>query len=285
MKTSSAVTAAFALPFSLALSACFLSEERNAARPLSAESEYIGRYTVAGNRIIMVTEGDTLSYCHGSERRELARPSETDTLEFHLDRDRITVYNAPEAAGPAPGPGPVVRISWEAGRVGPGSGLEGHWRIRKFDHHLVSGSLGDSLKTAWEDRMRAWRRGNALGISELELREGRAYARSDIRWADLFVAEWNGELETDRPADSADRARYDIAAKALDKYTVELKGRRNGETVRIEYSKKGHRTYSSDAAGRLPYQEAGEPATCPDDPDRQWYGAFKAANAKASVGP
>lgn len=258
-------------------------------RPLATEPDYIGEYSVDQDRILMTTVGDTLSYCDGPERKVLGHPTETDTLRFHIGGDRLKVFNAPEVDGPAEGAGPVVQISWEASRVGGGASgsggnaLEGHWRIGKFEYNLVSGVLTDSLLSGWERRMRAWRRGNALGISEIEFKEGRAYARSDIRWADLFVADWNGELDPD--AGGADRGIYEIDAKALDRYTVELTGRVTGEVVRITFSKKGVRTFSSVRDGRQAYEVTGEPASCPENPDRTWFEAFKAENLRRAAAP
>lgn len=253
-------------------------------RPLATEPDYIGEYSVDQDRILMTTVGDTLSYCDGPDRKVLGHPTETDTLKFHIGGDRLKVFNAPETDGPAVGAGPVVQISWEAARVGRGGDvLEGHWRIGKFEYNLVSGVLTDSLLSGWERRMRAWRRGNALGISEIEFKEGRAYARSDIRWADLFVADWNGELEPE--ARAADKDAYDIEVKALDKHTVELRGRGTGETVRLTFTRKGDRTFSSDRGGRQAYQVTREPASCPENPESTWFEAFKAANLRRTATP
>lgn len=257
-------------------------------RPLATEPDYVGEYSVQQDRILMTTVGDTLSYCDGSERKVLAQPTETDTLEFHLEGDRLKVFNAPESEGAGGGMAPVVRISWEASKVGgagspAAGGLEGHWRILKFEHHVVSGVLTDSLLTGWERRMKAWRRGNALGISEIEFKDGRAYARSDIRWGELFVAEWNGELDPE--VRTRDAGAYDIEVKALDRYAVEMKGRITGETVRISFLKNGDRTYSSDRSGHMAYQTTKEPASCPGDPDRDWFESFKAENPRKIEAP
>lgn len=270
-------------------------------RPPATEPDYIGEYSLDQDRMVMTTMGDTQSYCDGPERRVLARPAETDTLEFHVDRDRLSVLNAPEADGadadaasaarsaPAVQPAPVVRISWEASRVGNGAdqgeakGLEGRWRIVKSDYRLLSGILTDSLVSEWDTRMRAWRRGNELGISEIEFKEGRAYARSDIRWADLFVADWNGDLQPG--AREAGGSLHDIEVKALDRFVVEMKGRGTGETVRLTFSKNGDRTFSSDRGEHPTYQVTREPATCPEDPGKTWFESFKAANLRSADAP
>lgn len=262
-----------------ALTGCFVSESPGgrSERPLPVEPDYLGTYTLSGDRMIMVTPGDTSSFCAGAERRIAALPAEIDTLEFALAGDRLTVLNSPEADGPAEaGPRPLVRVAWEADRVGRGSGLEGHWRIRRFHHQIVSGVLGDSLARAWKDRMEAWKLGNSLGVSEIEFKEGRAYARKDIRWADLFLAEWNGDLD---PAAAADSALLDVVAKVLDKYTVELTGRKTGETVRIAFDRHGIKTFSSSVPGRPVQTEQREPASCPEG-EESWFQAFLAGNAR-----
>lgn len=270
-------------------------------RPLATEPDYIGEYSLNQDRVVMTTIGDTQSYCDGPERRVLARPTETDNLEFHIVRDRLSVLNAPEVDGaaaeaaPVPQsaqavhPAPVVRISWEASRVGSGAnhdaakGLEGRWRIVKFDYHLISGILTDSLVSEWDSRLRAWRKGNELGISEIEFKEGRAYARSDIRWADLFVADWNGELQPE--AREAGGSLHDIEVKALDRFTVEMKGHGTGETVLLTFSKKGDRTFSSDRGEHQAYQVTREPVACPEDPGKTWFESFKAANLRSAAAP
>jgi hypothetical protein len=266
-----------ALLFSGFLSGCFVSDG-SPEQPLAVSADYLGAYTVSGDRMIMVTQGDTASWCAGSERRITALPAEVDTLEFSLAGDRLVVLNSPEADGPADAnPRPMVRIAWEAERVGRGSGLEGHWRIRRFDHQVVSGALGDSLARAWKDRIEAWRVGNSLGVSEIEFREGRAYARKDIRWADLFLAEWNGDLD---PAVAADSALLDIDVKVLDKYTVELAGRKTGEAVRVAFdAKTGLRSYSSSAPNRPVQAEDREPGACSQGKE-SWFPAFLAENAR-----
>lgn len=273
--------AAAALLASLSLTGCFLdssgSGEGSAARPLSAEPDFVGSYTLEGNRILMATAGQTFSYCDGAERREVVQPGRVDTLEFALAGNRLTVLNAPETEAARTG-GPLARIQWEASRSGRGTGLEGRWRIHDFDYRVVAGALDASAAAAWEKRIQAIRRGNALGISEMELRAGRAYTRSDIRWSELFLAEWNGELETALPSPASDRDLHDIKVVAVDKLTAELRGRKTGEAVRITFAADGTRSYSSDAQAHAPYADSAEPASCPDQAG--WFEAFKSENAR-----
>jgi hypothetical protein len=269
--------AAACIVSALTLSGCFLGGGEEGPRPLGTAPDFVGSYRVSGDRLFMVTAGDTLSYCDGADRRERVQPERADTLEFALAGDRLTILNAPEAHAPG---SPAVRTQWEAERAGSGRGLEGRWRIRGFDYRAVSGDLDAAARQAWDLRVQAMRRGNALGASEIELREGKAYARSDIRWADLFAAGWNGELRTD-PAARAARDTLDIAVRVLDKFTVELKGNRTGETVRLAFAKDGTRSYASDRPEvRKAYAESREPAACPADPSEGWYAAFEAENAR-----
>jgi hypothetical protein len=239
----------------------------------------VGAYTVEGDRILMATAGQAFSYCDGAERREVVQQGRVDTLEFALAGDRLTVLNAPEAEAAGPG-GPSVRIQWEASRSGRGTGLEGRWRIHSFDYRAAAGALDASAAAAWEQRIQAIRKGNALGVSEMELKEGRAYTRSDIRWSELFLADWNGELETTVPAPAADRDLHDIEVVAVDKLTVELHGRKTGETVRITFAADGTRSYTSDTQAHAPYADSAEPASCPDQAG--WFEAFKAENARGA---
>lgn len=269
--------AAACIVSTLSLTGCFLGGGEDGPRPLGTEPDYVGSYTVSGDRLLMVTAGDTLSYCDGADRKELIQPERADTLEFVLEGDRLTVLNAPEASAAG---APVVRTQWEAERAGGGSGLEGHWRIRGFDYRAVSGTLDVSTRQAWDLRIQSMRRGNALGASEIELKEGKAYARSDIRWADLFVAGWNGELKTDPAARSA-RDTLDVAVRVHDKFTVEMKGNKSGETVKLSFAKDGTRSYSSDRPDvHKAYAESREPAACPADPSDGWITAFEAENRR-----
>lgn len=279
--TGIASVLSLSLAAGLGLLACSVPEVGEPS-PLSVAPDYVGAYTVSGDRIFMVTSGDTSSWCEGAERKVSAHPAESDTLEFRLDGDRLKVLNSPErdldavAAAAAGAAAPVVRIGWEADRVGRGSGLDGHWRIDRIDYYLVDGDLDEASRAAWERRLRAWRRGNALGVSEMEFKDGHAYARSAIRWAELFVAEWNGDLAAEAGA-TPDSARYQVEASLLDARTVRLLGRKSGENVSIAFAEDGERRLSSDKEGREPYSQSREPASCPE-PGDAWLGAFLADN-------
>jgi hypothetical protein len=248
-------------------------------QPLSSDAEYVGAYTVDGNRIAMVTPGDTAAWCDGAERKLNEIPPSTDDLEFRLDGNRLTVYNSPEAETEG---GPVVQVVWEADRAGGlGEGLEGHWRIRGFDYRVVSGALDAAGKAAWDARVEAMRQGNALGASEIELRSGQAYSRSDIRWADLFLADWNGGLEAPAAGSApADRDAFDIEVRRIDRHSAELIGRLTGEKVRVAFAADGTRSYSSDRPDRAPYGDGQEPVSCPEEAGFRWFEAFKAENVR-----
>jgi hypothetical protein len=248
-------------------------------RPLSTHADYVGAYSVDGNRMVMVTPGDTAAWCDGAERKLNVVPSATDNLEFRLDGNRLTVYNTPEAETEG---GPVAQIVWEADRSGGlGEGLDGHWRIRGFDYRVVSGSLDAAGKAAWEARVEAMRRSNALGASEIELRGGQAFSRSDIRWADLFLSDWNGELEVPAAGSAPpDRDAFDIEVRRIDRHTAELTGRLTGEKVRVAFAADGTRSYTSDRPERAPYGEGQEPSSCPEEAGTRWFEAFKAENAR-----
>lgn len=275
-RITTGIASVLSLSAGLALLACSGPEVGGPA-PLSVAPDYVGAYTVSGDRIFMVTGGDTSSWCEGAERKVAAHPPESDTLVFRLEGDRLKVLNSPERDLSAGAAAPVVRIGWEAGRVGRGSGLEGHWRIDRIDYYLVDGDLDEASRAAWERRLRAWRRGNALGVSEMEFKSGHAYARTAIRWAELFVAEWNGELAAEAGA-RPDSSRYQVEATLLDARTVQLAGRKSGENVRIVFAEDGERRLSSDREGREPYSQSREPARCPE-PGDAWLGAFLADNS------
>ena len=65
----------------------------------------------------------------------------------------------------------------------------------------------------------------------------------------------------------------------MDQNTLELKGRENGETVRITYNNEVT-TYSSDMPGHALHRHFSEPETCPNEYTPAWYDEFLQANAK-----
>jgi hypothetical protein len=94
-----------------------------------------------------------------------------------------------------------------------------------------------------------------------------------------FVDQWNeGEPGVDDPSDSA---RYDIAVKGVDKYTVELKGGKTGEIVQLQLLPNEDQTYTSNLPEHAKHVYLNHPKSCPNDEEPDWYDDFRFANLKA----
>lgn len=229
-------------------------------------------YTVSGNRIITPVSSDTVRYCSGDSMRTEIYPDGPDSLEYSISDRVLSISNPPNTLQS----GAVMQWAFLYTRSGYGSGLEGSWTFSGLDYRIISGAMTAAEKTE-NDHQRDYK-GPLFELIRTTLVFGDGLWRTfqDRSDARIMIVTWNGALFAD-PAE-ADSAKYDIALREVDAKTVELQGRKSGETVRLERTSEGT-VYTSDRAGHAPFTYYTDPKTCPND-GPEWYDAFKSANLK-----
>lgn len=268
----------------LAFSGCLLDKEVILV-PLPVESAPAGTYEVKGKSLIMTSEKEVHHFCLGDERREYTWGGTSDTLEYEIRGAVLSLFENPVPDDPETmAIEPTVQPYSEWDRVGKGQDVQGTWRLRGFRYRVLWGELGDSLEAVWEWRVNPRTLGIVHGIQELEFRNGQVLSRVQLRWADLFLASWNGDMRRSPfETDNIDSAIYAIQVKILDPAKVELTGKVTGEVVRISFSAVGTASYSSNREGHLPYASDFDPPTCPYPPGILWYYEFQEDHRKLSA--
>jgi hypothetical protein len=231
-------------------------------------------YSVSGNRIIKPGFDVTNRYCDGDSMHVDTYRVGADTVEFSISGEVLSINDSRVHAHPHD-----AIIQWTSlfMRIGSGSGLEGSWLYTGREYRVVSGALASEEK-AELDRQRDYR-GPLFELNQVNLLIGGGLIRSyrDRPGAKIFMAIWNGAFTG--TGDQADSARYAIAVKEADRNTVELKGLKSGETVRVEETPEST-TYTSDQGGHATHVFSSNPKTCPNETHPEWYEQFKSANLK-----
>jgi hypothetical protein len=256
-----------------AFTGCLLGNSGDGAVSMGGEAAVIP-YVLAGNKIISGGQPDTDFYCEGDVPHTEVYPGHPDTVEFQVSATTMTIYNSIDTSRL----GVVVQRIATLLRVGPGSGVEGTWKEGDQSYRVLSGTLSAEEKAEYDSDLVRSKKYMAYTEYSVVIGAGRITTYVDARTADRFIADWNGTL-SDHPED-ADSLRYDMTAKAVDKYTVELKGRKTGETVRVTRSPLGDMTYTSDNPAHAAYHYIHNARTCPNDPQPQWYSEFQSNNSK-----
>ncbi|GEM_PF-1861655 len=247
----------------------------------------VGPYRVEGAKIItlagQVKARNYCSYTAGNKDTLIQKmdTSRADTSSYELDGGTLrlffskpdTLYSDSNAAVSA-----VISIYSSFERSGSGSGLDGQWIFHGSGYRVLSGALTpEQMKN--QDKSIARSNFTAQhGILTVTLSGSVITTYQDMRTAELFVASWNGIFQDS--AKYADSSRYDISVRAVDKLTVEMKGRKTGETVYYTEENDRSRTYKSDSAAHIEYHYSPNPTSCPNSSSPQWFRDFKTANTK-----
>ncbi len=166
-------------------------------------------------------------------------------------------------------------------RKGGGSGIGGQWVDLRLDrvYWALSGEP-TAQEQAQLDRMGASARmDDWSGHRTLLFEDGKLSFYFDFEAAENFLASWNGR-DPESP-EKPDSATYAVSVRIVDKNTVELIGRENGEVIRIAGSDPYVRTFTSDHAGHEAYTSDQSPETCPRvRPTPAWYDKFLEENLK-----
>lgn len=259
----------------LAFSGCLLGNSDGGGTASLGFTSKSRTYIISENRIIFQPEVKTRSYCPPDGALETVIDTlRSDSSEFGIEGDLLRVVVDTDSTES----GAVVKEMFVFGRTGMGTGIEGTWNFRIPEYEVVSGLLTAKEKAKRDSGVLIFQYGMKFTTSSITLSKGTITTFEDTRTADLFMESWNGTYPfVVREPDSLG---LDIFAKIIDPYTVELKGRKTGEIVRILMAPNRDRTYTSDKPGIAEYRHLRNPKSCPNDFEPQWFLDFEVANAK-----
>jgi hypothetical protein len=249
---------------------------------LGGEGLLIGNYSLSGDSVFIHYPARERVRCEGDVLVRDTIESRTSANRFTLQGDRFRVFNRPESLHKSSAPfevEAVVQTYSDFRRVSGSGGHEGRWHGSVNGYALLSGTLGVENKADQDGRIRRNDLRNGYLTSEIEFSSNTVRIRQDGRFADLFVAEWNGMISGE-PED-ADSTRYDVDVQAVDKVTLRMKGNKTGETVTVRFEDpNGQRRFSSDNPAHPTYSTADPEVKCPADTATGWYTRFLVENRK-----
>jgi hypothetical protein len=230
-------------------------------------------YTVRENTLF-ITRDQVWRRCVGDSLLADTVRDRTDTIEFELEEDSWRQLKNRETLNS----GAVVRWVRAFKRRGEGTGLEGVWIRPQDSYRVVSGSLDPEERTQQDAMMRNANLSLKYHDDRVTVTDDTYTEYLDIRHAAQFVDLWNGTIF---PGLAAESALYDIELSIVDKYTVELRGRKNDETVKLSRRPNWDLSITSSNPDHAPLHYHGEPESCPNPQEPAWYRAFLDANRKS----
>lgn len=253
--------------------------------PVSWSQEW--RYAQQGDSLFLdPVDAEVFSYCSSRQQNgvwedvlltDTVGPDRVawaivgDTLRYDIRVD-TTVDISQEGEVTDSG---VSRIWSVLVRQGSGAGLEGTWTQVGIGRELVSGTPTRMSRVLdWaEARYFRYQPTTWVFSQGALVRSGYSLA------ADDFISYWNGEYFPDDSSRGSEREAYDISVRKLDEVRVELRGRKTGEVVTIEWSNSGI-VYTSSVTGNERHHFAFNPTSCPNDYEPEWLSTFRAMNRK-----
>lgn len=231
-------------------------------------------YSVIGNTIRTPAYDDTLTSCSGNGLTMSVVHHPADYLFFEVKDATLKTYRFPDSLES----GAVAKFSSVYSRIGFGHGIEGKWSATGREYSVVAGVLSVREREELESLIGSYREYLARADFSLEFSRDSVKVLVDEDHSADFIDRWNGKSST-FPQD-ADSARFDIDLKRMYRNTVELKGRKTGETVRLVQNMAGDVWYSSDVEGHPDLIYRGRPKSCPNTEFPAWYLEFLQANRK-----
>lgn len=228
-------------------------------------------YTVSGNQIITPAYADTSYFCFGSELETETYMLGPDTVAFSVSGNTLTLITRTDTTMS----GAVVEWISNFTRSGSGAGLIGAWKHGENFYRVLSGDLTEGEKHEIDLEMAQSSQIEPFYEFSLIFTENTITTSVDILTAELFLHQWNAAIF---PGDVPNSAKYDISVVIVDRLTVELRGSKTGETVRIKILPKGDRTYTSNNAGHPESRYISDSKTCPNDYEPLWFRNFKEEN-------
>ncbi|MEO6097459.1 MAG: hypothetical protein ABIW76_18130 [Fibrobacteria bacterium] len=258
------------------LASCWESEggkDPDGTDPQSTDGAVSHDYSYATKEnTLYLTRDQIWRRCLGDSLAADTVRARTDTIEFEIEGNTWRHLKPPETSGSA-----VIRWVRTYKRVGAGTGLEGVWSRSGDSYRLVSGVLNLSEQALQDAVMKNLNLSLKYSDDRITVTGSSYTEHSDIRLADQFVDFWNGTIF---PGLTPDSAIFDIGLRVVDKYTVELKGFKNKETVRLARYPNGDMSITSSNPGHASLHYYGEPESCPNTQEPPWYKAFLDANRK-----
>jgi hypothetical protein len=261
------------LLLALAFSAC---DPASGPDEAAGPSRLVSRYEISGDRVILSSPTDTMRFCDGDSLVEDSDGGRPDTTYYRLAGNRLWMASDFQSR-PPDGPSYTLRRHTGLKRLSGGEGVGGWWRWDTAYNEILAGTLDPDAQADQERYLRI----NLAQLRYVEIDlgffDGEFRMRQDGRMAELFLAEWNGEID-DYPGFPPDSAEYAIEVSIVDPYTVRLTGRETGERVTVTYDRSRMDTrYASSDPDREPYWEREGPTRCPAG---EWYEDFQWENAK-----
>ncbi|MDB5103157.1 MAG: hypothetical protein JWP91_846 [Fibrobacteres bacterium] len=279
MKSKNAIASAALSLSALALGGCLFGNSSDGDESRLGETVQANPYTViAGNRIVTPIHHDTGYYCENGVIASEDYENGPDTVEFAISGNSMTLYTFKDTTGS----GAIVQMNTLCSRVGSGSGLEGTWKLDSQGYRVLSGTLTAKEKAEYDEDASGNGFPGAHTKIYAQFAGGAITTLVDADLAAQFIGNWNG---TGFPFQDeiTDSARYAIIVKALDRNTVEMKGEKTGETVRLSTTYRGDRTYTSDKPGHAEHRYLAKPISCPNDLEPEWYRAFLNENQRVPM--
>lgn len=255
------------------VSSCVFNDSGQAVAedPISTE-----KYALRDGNIVLASYVYTRTFC--GLTGELAHVETTRpefAIPFELSGNTMKWFTGPDYSDRSD---LDIRLAKVLTRDGYGSGIEGHWRLSRYEFRVQSGTPTAEESAYFSDLLSKEDPYTRYNHLHWVITKSTIMDYIDAESALYFRALWNG-AEKQTP-DSADSAKYDISVSIADKHTVELRGARTGETVRIGIGNDGSRAYASDFAGHEDYRYGTIPETCPNLSAPEWYDQFLEGNEK-----
>jgi hypothetical protein len=228
-------------------------------------------YTARGNWIITPAHSDTETYCEDDSLVIDIQEQNLDSVEFEVTATSLKIFPDADTLFES---GALVQYIAVFTRVGSGAGLGGLWENTGEEYRVVSGTPSEAEKAEQENDRKRNLLFRAYFHSWARFADGKIVSYADRESARQFVSSWNDEFINDFESDSA---RFAVTVKAVDKHTVELKGRKTGETVRLTQTMEAT-TFSSDNPGHALHRYLENPKSCPNEYSPEWYSDFLQAN-------
>jgi hypothetical protein len=238
-----------------------------------------------GNQIIVSTKDYECAYNSKTGLYDSLKVTNyLDTSIFGIQGNTLTIFGE---ASSYPSTA-KVQIMVNMTRVGSGSGLQGQWKENGFTYQVLSGVLDSSSRKELDDEIALNEKILSYGTREYAFSADSLTGYQDVRYAEYFVAGWNGAFDISGDKSYSDSARYDITLQVADKNTVVFKGIKNGETVHMTRSQNGDRTYVSDSSAHAEYHYYANqtPQTCPtiyQSSQPSWWYTFLSANLRSTA--
>jgi hypothetical protein len=243
----------------------------------------LGTYTYAANRLTLA-----MMYFEHACDTVTNRPVPffsgpfVDDDSVSLEGNELIVWNGgiDTARDEADNPLAAILYGERHVREGGGSGIQGVWRNAGRFHRVLWGTpsaeyaaymKNDSVSAAkYFDYRRSFREFTADSVR----------LRRNMRWADEFIALWNGDLRPDGDRSQTDSARFAMRVTKIDQHTVRLQGLTTGEVVTYWRDNLGGERFSSNRAERVTFEYIPALHACKTEIPEHWFHDFLQENSR-----